>query len=56
MYRVYSHVTAYKPWCSTKTDDKNNHDKGRLKINGKTKKNWGVCDDTENCNIQPRCK
>ena len=52
----YSHITGYKPWCSVKTDDKNFHDKGRLEIDGKTKKNWGVCDDNVNCHIQPRCK
>ena len=33
------------------------HNKGRTKIDGETKKFWGICDDTtDQCNIPPRCK
>ena len=49
----FSHITGYNAWCSTNTDEKNNHIKGR-DSNGK--KYWGVCDDTVKCNIPPRCK
>ena len=53
----YSFVTGYKPWCSLETDEDNKHKSGRFKdANGITKKYWGVCDDTDECNIPPRCK
>ena len=42
----YSHITGYKPWCSTKVDRNGNHISGG--------KNWGVCDDNRNCPIPPR--
>ena len=42
----YSHITGYKPWCSTKVDRNGNHVSGG--------KNWGVCDDKQNCPIPPR--
>ena len=49
----FSHITGYNAWCSTNTDENNNHIKGR-DSNGK--KYWGVCDDKVKCNIPPRCK
>ena len=40
------------------TDDNNKHHGGkdRVVIDGKKKKFWGVCEDTEACNIPPRRK
>ena len=54
----YSHTTGQNPWCSVDTDDNNKHHGGkdRIVINGIKKKFWGVCDDTDACNIPPRCK
>ena len=26
----YGHLTGYKPWCSTKTDDNDNHIQGKF--------------------------
>ena len=55
----YSHVTAFKPWCSTKVDENGYH----VKKNPDGTKNWGICtDDTESdeerskCPIPPRSK
>ena len=39
-------ILGYKPWCSTKVDANGNHISGG--------KNWGVCDDQDNCPIPPR--
>ena len=52
----YSYLTGYKPWCSVSTDENNLHNKGRTKIDGVTKKFWGICDDTDQCTIPPKCK
>ena len=52
----YSYLTGYKPWCSVSTDENNLHNKGRTTIDGVTKKFWGICDDTDQCTIPPRCK
>lgn len=41
-----SHITGYKPWCSTKVDADGNHISGG--------RNWGICDDAQNCPIPPR--
>ena len=38
-------VTGHNPWCSTKTDENDEH----------ILEHWGVCDDNDNCNIPPRC-
>ena len=53
----YSHVTAFKPWCSTKVDENGWH----VKKNPDGTKNWGICTDgTESeeeknkCPIPPR--
>ncbi len=42
----FSHITGYKPWCSTNTDANDNHITGG--------KNWGICDDDVNCPVPPR--
>ena len=54
----YSHSTGNKPWCSVDTDDNNKHHGGRdrVEIDGKKKKFWGICDDTDACPIPPRRK
>ena len=52
----YSYLTGYKPWCSVSTDENNLHNKGRTTIDGVTKKFWGICDDTDQCTIPPKCK
>ena len=54
----YSHTTNQNPWCSVDTDDNNKHHGGkdRVIIDGKKKKFWGICDDTDACNIPPRRK
>ena len=57
----YSHTTGNKPWCSVDTDDNNKHHGGkdRVVIDGKKKKFWGVCDNSDArdaCNIPPRRK
>ena len=49
----FSHVTGYKPWCSTKIDNAGNHITGR---NTDGTANWGICEDVENCPIPPRRK
>ena len=50
----YSHVTGYKPWCSTKVDPNGNHVTGR---NPDGTKNWGTClEDDFTCPIPPRRK
>ena len=49
----YSYITFAKPWCSTKVDLDGNHVKGR---NADGSRNWGICDDRENCPIPPRRK
>ena len=41
----FNFVTGHKPWCSTKTDENDEH----------ILEHWGVCDDNDNCNIPPRC-
>ena len=48
-----SHVTGYKPWCSTNTDGDGNHITGR---NADGTRNWGICEDTDACPIPPRRK
>ena len=55
----YSHVTAYKPWCSTKVNETGWH----VGKNPDGTKNWGICTDgteTEEelskCPIPPRSK
>ena len=55
----YSHITGYKPWCSTKVDENGVH----VSKNADGTKNWGICtDETEdvavdtNCPIPPRSK
>ena len=52
----FSHVTGYKPWCSTKVDENGYH----IKKNPDGTKNWGVClnEDAEssNCPIPPKRK
>ena len=52
----YSYLMGYKPWCSVSTDENNKHNTGRTKIDGVTKKFWGICDDTDQCTIPSRCK
>ena len=52
----YSYATGNNPWCSTETDDNNEHRKGSAKINGKKKKFVGICDDYDACPIPPRRK
>ena len=54
----YSHTTGLFPWCSVDTDDNNKHHGGkdRVVIDGIKKKFYGICDDTERCNIPARCK
>lgn len=42
----YSHITGYKPWCSTKVDANGKHVSGGG--------NWGICDDIYNCPIPPK--
>ena len=42
----YSHITGYRPWCSTKVDRQGNHIVAQ--------RNWGICDDKLNCPIPPR--
>ena len=42
----YSHITKYKPWCSTKVDQNGNH----ISAGG----NWGICADSINCPIPPK--
>ena len=42
----YSHLTGNNPWCAVDIDDKDND--GEIF--------WGICDDTDACNIPPRCK
>ena len=51
----FSHVTGYKPWCSTKVDENGYH----VKKNPDGTKNWGVCleeESSSNCPIPPRSK
>ena len=53
-----SKATGNSPWCSIETDDNNKHHGGkdRVVIDGKKKKFWGICDDSDACNIPPRRK
>ena len=49
----FSHVTGYKPWCSTKVDANGYH----IKKNPDGSKNWGTClEDDTSCPIPPRRK
>ena len=54
----YSHTTDQNPWCSVDTDENNKHHGGkdRVVIDGIKKKFWGICDNTDACNIPPRRK
>ena len=54
----YSHTTDQNPWCSVDTDENNKHHGGkdRVVIDGIKTKFYGICDDTDACNIPPRCK
>ena len=48
----YSHITGYKPWCSTKVDDEGHH----LHDGEGGTVNWGLCLDASTCPIPPRSK